>query len=314
MAIRSRGLAFCVDGRILNACSHERSRRSRHLLQRPQCVAPSGFILTVSARRDSEPAPILKTSSLCNQDGAATSNLLGGAPRKARLIRAEEFGRRVGNGLPASVDRDTRNAASTGVTAALESSAMFGRANTLFVRVCRRREACRRWPSVGRIHVAQAVRAWSAARCVCAPSVNGGSLSSRRIASCPPLPRQPAATYTGWTKHTRGPLGRQAPRCRGRRHITVSACISHQEDRVLLRPPAARLRWHLQASARPQNAVAEIEVRRLARRPQHGAATSPTSSASSKVGSIATRSQNVLRHDDPLVTPLKQLGEPVSSC
>ena len=50
-----------------------------------------------------------------------------------------------------------------------------------------------------------------------------------------------------------------------KRHV-----FSHQENRVLLRAPAARLRRHLQAPARPQRGGRDRGAQRLARQPQHG--------------------------------------------
>ena len=86
----------------------------------------------------------------------------------------------------------------------------------------------------------------------------------------------------------------------------------HQAHRLLLRPSAARLRRHLQAPARPQR-------HRRDRGPHRSRSTTATWSAISATSSAIVKGwidreldhKMVLRHDDPLVAPLQQLGEPV---
>ena len=86
----------------------------------------------------------------------------------------------------------------------------------------------------------------------------------------------------------------------------------HQAHRLLLRPSPARLRRHLQASARPQRRRGDRGPHRISSTPATWSATSATSSGSSRAGSIASSitrwcSATTIRWS----TPLEQLGEPI---
>ena len=97
--------------------------------------------------------------------------------------------------------------------------------------------------------------------------------------------------------------------------ISTYYVFRHQANRVLLRPPAARLRRHLQASARPQRGGRDRGAHRHASTPRN--MVCDFSDIKRIVKGWIDRELDhkmVLRHDDPLVDAARRRSASRSTC
>ena len=270
----------------------------------PQCSPRPGSCTRASARTARQSAPDDHVALVHVDERRDRRDVVREAERQRARHRVEELRGRVGNGLPASGPRAMRSIlAARSRCPPCSGGRCCGRSDRRPRPACRRPAACRASPSGSADRDRRTVNVRRATGAIPRRATGEQPLERR---SSSRFPGEPDAHVDRMHRRRARLHRRRAPRCRGRRRTgarpvesgdnryipvirgKISLCLGHQAHRLLLRPSAARLRRHLQASARPQRGGGDRDPHRLARQRATWCATSATSSASSRAGSIAS--------------------------